>query len=66
MSTGPTNGTEVLRWLDPDSNFSLQVSHPERMVFTKARGNNRYDVLATMTGYDPDSSPESQPALYDM
>jgi len=55
-----------LRWLDPDSNFSLRVSHPERMAFTKARGNNKYDVLATMNGYDPDSSPESQPALYDV
>lgn len=55
-----------LKWLDPDNNFSLRVSHPERMSFTKARGNNKYDILATMNGYDLDGSAESQNDLYDV
>ena len=36
------------------------------MAFTKTRGNTKYDILSTMNGYNPDSSPESQPALYDV
>ena len=55
-----------LKWLDPDNNFSVRVSHPERMSFTKARGNNKYDILATMNGYDCDSAPESHNDLYDV
>lgn len=55
-----------IKWLDPDNNFSVRVSHPERMSFTKARGNNKYDILATMNGYDLDSPPESQHDLFDV
>ena len=55
-----------LKWLDPDNNFSVRVCHPERMSFTKSRGNNHYDILATMHGYDIGSSPESQNDLYDV
>ena len=55
-----------LRWLDPDNNVSVRVFHPERMSFTKSRGNNHYDILATMNGYDIHSTPESQNDLYDV
>ena len=55
-----------LRWLDPDNTFSLRISQPERMAFTKARENTKYDVLATMHGFDTESSPEGQPLLYDV
>jgi len=36
------------------------------MSFTKARGTNKFDILATMNGYDLESSPESQNDLYDV
>ena len=55
-----------LKWLDLDNNFSVWISHPERMYFTKAKGNKKYDILATMNGYDLDGSAESQNDLYDV
>ena len=41
-----------LQWLDPNNGYVKLMTHPERMWFQKIRGNNHYDILATMKSYD--------------
>ena len=53
-----------LKWRNTNNQYSLWVNHPDRMNFNTHRGNNKYNVFATMEGYDLDISPNIQPNLY--
>ncbi|EJK52445.1 hypothetical protein THAOC_28275 [Thalassiosira oceanica] len=46
-----------LKWLDPDTGFSVRTAHPKMMYFHKERNNNGYHVLACMDGYGPVPEP---------
>ena len=53
-----------LKWIDPDNEFSLRVDHPNKMKFNKQWGNNKYNIFATMEGYDLNIPHDSQSDLY--
>ena len=36
-----------LKWIDPDNNYTLWVSHLNKMSFINQRGKNMYHILAT-------------------
>mmetsp|Transcript_29159 Transcript_29159/g.69418 ORF Transcript_29159/g.69418 Transcript_29159/m.69418 type:complete len:526 (+) Transcript_29159:715-2292(+) len=55
-----------LKWLDPDTGFSVRTAHPKMMYFHKERNNNGYHVLACMDGYDMDKVPAEQEDKYDV
>ena len=55
-----------LKWLNPDTAFSLRVAHPNRINFNKKRGNNKYNIFATTEGYDLNITHESQSYFYDV
>ena len=54
----------ILKWIDPENEFSLMVAHPNSMNFNKHQGNNKYNIFATMEGYDINIPHVSQSYLY--
>lgn len=56
-----------LEWVDADSSdYSRRKAHPDKMIFQKARGNNHYDIVATMDGFDFDLPLDEQEDKYDV
>ena len=54
-----------IEWFHPDNGYAKLMAHPERMWFQKSRGNNHYDVLATMEGYDFSKEPDGQSEMFE-
>ena len=55
-----------LKWLDPDSDFSLRTVHPKIMYSEKKHGNNNHHVLACKNEYDFEKQPREQEEEYDV
>ncbi len=41
------------------------MGHPDKMFFSKKRGNNKYIIFATYQGYDLTKNPDDQLDKYD-
>ena len=41
-----------LQRIDPDNGYVNLIAHPERVCFQTTRGNNHYNILTKMEGYD--------------
>lgn len=64
-----------LKWEDPNNQdkdrpvhpdrIQKRVAHPDRMWFQKQRGNNRYNVLATLDEYDFSKEPGQQDDVFE-
>ena len=49
-----------LQRIDPDNGYVNLIAHPERMWFQKTHGNNHYNILTKMEGYDFRKQPNEQ------
>eukprot|EP00804_Cyclotella_cryptica_P024597 CCRYP_001605-RA/>CCRYP_001605-RA protein AED:0.15 eAED:0.13 QI:0/0/0/1/1/1/2/0/458 len=54
-----------IKWLDPDNGYHLCVGHPNKMFFSKKRGNNKYLIFVMYECYDLTKNPDEQLDKYD-